>query len=323
MRFNIRKSNYSRAGKAAADEVVNIHAAARRNSPDYGKMVQQAANIRSAVKRAGISAAADVSVAGINAAAKVEKDKIVGKAKRGLKKAKRKAGALGVAGSMFNQAGTLLGEKRDRREVGSEDSFYDSLTEKNDSKLADLRKQLEDLKPPSATDSTQTSNTSSSTSTKTGESTSSGTATSAGTGALTTGFRSEVYSYLTKDKGLDQNQALGLMANIDRESSFRINPQGGDGGNSFGMFQWNNSYGRSDIMKQNVSNWQTNWKGQIDHALSGNQLPEYNSVTSQYLNTKFNSPQEASEFWLRNWERPAHVDRDIQTNNSFLQGYNF
>ena len=178
MRFNIRTSNYSRAGKAAADEVVNIYAAARRNSPDYGKMVQQAADIRSAVKRAGINAAADVSVAGINAAAKVEKDKIVGKAERGLKKAQRKAGALGVAGSMFNQAGTLLGEKRDRREVGSEDSFYDSLTEKNDSKLADLRKQLEDLKPPSAAEGTQTSNTGGSSSAKTGESSNSGVSTS-------------------------------------------------------------------------------------------------------------------------------------------------
>ena len=185
MRFNIRKSNYSRAGKAAADEVVNIHAAARRNSPDYGKMVQQAANIRSAVKRAGISAAADVSVAGINAAAKVEKDKIVGKAKRGLKKEQRKAGALGVAGSMFNQAGTLLGEKRDRREVGSEDSFYDSLTEKNDSKLADLRKKLEDLKPPSTEDSTQTSTDSSSS----GEIISSGQAISAGKGTSGKGGR--------------------------------------------------------------------------------------------------------------------------------------
>ena len=185
MRFNIRKSNYSRAGKAAADEVVNIHAAARRNSPDYGKMVQQAANIRSAVKRAGISAAADVSVAGINAAAKVEKDKIVGKAERGLKKEQRKAGALGVAGSMFNQAGTLLGEKRDRREVGSEDSFYDSLTEKNDSKLADLRKKLEDLKPPSTEDSTQTSTDSSSS----GEIISSGQAISAGKGTSGKGGR--------------------------------------------------------------------------------------------------------------------------------------
>ena len=142
MRFNIRRSNYSRAGKAAADEVVNIYAAARRNSPDYGKMVQQAADIRSAVKRAGVSAAADVSVAGINAAAKVEKDKIVGKAKRGLKKEQRKAGALGVAGKLFNDAGTLMGEKRDRREVGGEDEYFEAelkrINDQNEGILAKL-----------------------------------------------------------------------------------------------------------------------------------------------------------------------------------------
>ena len=42
------------------------------------------------------------------------------------------------------------------------------------------------------------------------------------------------YNYLTQNlQGLSKNKALGLMANIDRESSFRINPQGGDNGNSF------------------------------------------------------------------------------------------
>ena len=56
------------------------------------------------------------------------------------------------------------------------------------------------------------------------------------------GFRSDVYNYLTQHHKLSKNKALGLMANIDRESSFRINPQGGDGGNSFGMFQWNNTW---------------------------------------------------------------------------------
>ena len=137
------------------------------------------------------------------------------------------------------------------------------------------------------------------------------------------GLRGDVYNYLTQHHKLSRNKALGLMANIDRESSFRIAPAGGDGGNSFGMFQWNNTYGRSDIMKKNVKDWQTNWKGQIDHALSGNQLPEYNKVTTDFKNTTFNSAQEAADYWMKHWERPAHQGRDSRRHTEILGGYNF
>ena len=56
------------------------------------------------------------------------------------------------------------------------------------------------------------------------------------------------FAYMTGTRNLSRNQALGIMANIQRESSFRSNPAGGDQGNSFGAAQWNNTYGRSDIM---------------------------------------------------------------------------
>jgi hypothetical protein len=135
--------------------------------------------------------------------------------------------------------------------------------------------------------------------------------------------RQEVYTYLTKTHGLSKNKALGVMANIDRESTFRSNPAGGDGGNSFGMLQWNNTYGRSDLMKKNVPDFATNWKGQLDHALSQNQLPEYNQFISKFKNTTYNSPQAASEAFLRNWERPADVAGGIAKNNQFIAGYNY
>ena len=113
------------------------------------------------------------------------------------------------------------------------------------------------------------------------------------------------------------------MANIDRESSFRIAPPGGDGGNSVGMFQWNNTYGRSDLMKKNVPDYQTNWKGQIDHALSQNQLPEYNKATSDFLNTDWQSPQAASDGFMRSWEIPADPVAGSKKHSSFIRGYNF
>lgn len=135
--------------------------------------------------------------------------------------------------------------------------------------------------------------------------------------------RQEVYDYLTKNKNLSKNKALGIMANVERESSFRSNPAGGDRGMSFGSLQWNNTYGRADIMKKNVPDFATNWKGQLDHALSQNQLPEYNAVAKKYLNTKFDSPQAASEYFLRNWEKPQDTEGGIRKNNQFIAGYNF
>tara|TARA_Y100000401_G_scaffold41124_1_gene31266 strand:+ start:4599 stop:5492 length:894 start_codon:yes stop_codon:yes gene_type:complete len=214
MRFNIRRSNYSRAGKAAADEVVNIYAAARRNSPDYGKMVQQAADIRSAVKRAGVSAAADVSVAGINAAAKVEGDKIVGKAKRGLKKEQRKAGALGVAGSMFNQAGTLLGEKRDRREIGSEDGFFDLMIEKEKTRQQEFEAMIQ-------SNNTQTSNTDTSSSEKSGDTSSSSVSTGVSSqgGAEPYQMSKDEVRKLALDAGFDPKNANIVVGVAGGESS--------------------------------------------------------------------------------------------------------
>ena len=129
------------------------------------------------------------------------------------------------------------------------------------------------------------------------------------------------FAYLTGTRNLSRNQALGIMANIQRESSFRANPAGGDQGNSFGAAQWNNTYGRSDIMKASVPNWQTNWKGQLDHMLSQNQLPEYNSFTKDYLNTNYETPEAASEQLLRMWFRPLDTYADIQKNNKFLKGF--
>lgn len=149
------------------------------------------------------------------------------------------------------------------------------------------------------------------------------TSSSPGSAFPSDGFRGEVYNYLTADKGLNRNQALGLMANIDRESSFRTNPAGGDGGNSFGMLQWNNTYGRSDIMKQNVPDWQSNWKGQLDHALSQNQLPEYNAATADYLNTNFPTAQAAADSFMNTWEIPADPKAGSIKHSGFLSGYNF
>ena len=141
MQFNIRTGNYSQAGKSAADDTVRAFAAARRNAPDYGKMAQQAQEIRSKVKQEGIKAATAVTKTGIQAAGELKSLEIKESAERKRDSAKRKAGALATAGQMFGTAGSYLGEKRTKREVGTEDSYFDTQIEKAKQKAADLREQ--------------------------------------------------------------------------------------------------------------------------------------------------------------------------------------
>ena len=111
-----------------------------------------------------------------------------------------------------------------------------------------------------------------------------------------TGRQQEVYNYL-KSKGMSHNHAMGLMANIMRESSFRTDPGMGSSG-EIGMFQWNPQAGRSQPFAAAVPDWKTNWKGQIDYALQ-----EYTGP--QYLRETFNSEHEAADWWMNEWEKPT------------------
>ena len=152
-----RSSNFSQAGKSAADDMVRSFAAARRNSPDYGKLAETAATIRSEEKQAAIKAQTAVTKTGIQAAGEVTAFKTKFKAEQELKGAKRKAGALATAGQMFSTAGSFAGEKRKKREVGSEDSWYDERIQQLEDSAAELRKKIKN------NGSTETTNTTTST----------------------------------------------------------------------------------------------------------------------------------------------------------------
>jgi len=115
-----------------------------------------------------------------------------------------------------------------------------------------------------------------------------------GAGTTTAGA---VYNYLLS-KGLSENHAKGITANISRESGFKLgahNPND-PGAGSFGLFQWNG--GRAQKMFKAVPDWQNNWKGQIDYALGEDHGP-------RYLATQFGSAGEAAYDWMKYWERPA------------------
>ena len=140
-----RRGNYANAGRVAADDLVRSFAAARRNSTDFGKIAQSAATIRSNEKVAAIKRGSEVLKTGISAASRVNSERQKIKINGTIKQGKRKAGALAAAGQMLGNAGQYFGEKRTKREVGSEDGMYDTQITREKNKAADLRKQAEEV----------------------------------------------------------------------------------------------------------------------------------------------------------------------------------
>ena len=136
-----RSSNFAQAGKSAADETVRAFAASRRNAPKYGELAQKAQKLRTEEKIAAWKAESEVATAGIQAQTDVKTNQIKLDAKSDYANAKRKAGALATAGKMFGTAGSFMGEKRDRREVGSEDAWFDEQIKTAEDKAAELRDQ--------------------------------------------------------------------------------------------------------------------------------------------------------------------------------------
>ena len=341
-----RVGNYAQSAKAVIQNSDAIFDAAMSGKPDFTKISKEAIKGRSLERRAVTKAEGEVASAGVKAFTDVNLTKMREDTKKDvaniLRPAKRMAGVVGGLGAIAGGYVMMEGNKKDKAEREELRTLRDQMDAKSETRFQEQEarhnSQIEKIKATMGLGGSDTSGDSSVSDTgTTGQVeipttgvTPSATSTTKPSSTPSTikptsakGFRGEVYNYLTQNHKLSKNKALGLMANIDRESSFRINPQGGDGGNSFGMFQWNNTYGRSDIMKKNVKDWQTNWKGQIDHALGGNQLPEYNKVTNDFKNTTFESSQSAADYWMRKWERPAHQERDSRRHNEILSGYNF
>jgi|DEB0MinimDraft_6_1074348.scaffolds.fasta_scaffold00988_4 hypothetical protein len=122
-----------------------------------------------------------------------------------------------------------------------------------------------------------------------------------------------VYSYL-RQKGISHAHAMGILANIEGESKFRVGAKSGDDGGAGGLFQWKKP--RSDRMAANVPNWQRNWKGQLDYALVEDAGPAY-------LKTQFSSPEDAAQWWMVKWERPSERVRGArkQQHNAFIRNF--
>lgn len=124
----------------------------------------------------------------------------------------------------------------------------------------------------------------------------------------------QAYQYM-RALGVSDIHAKGILANIKGESGFRTDAMG-DSGTSGGLFQMH--AGRYQRMERAVPNWRTNWRGQIKHALQDDRAPEY-------LQLQFNTPEEAADWFLHNFERPAmeHRPGREQLNRSFIRSLGF
>lgn len=108
-------------------------------------------------------------------------------------------------------------------------------------------------------------------------------------------------------KGLSTAHVIGMLANIQHESSFKPDAHTVDtnGLPSGGLFQHNGP--RFTSLTQALGkSWPANWKGQIDFALNE---PD----GRKYVSARFGDPHAASKWWTMNFERPAKASQTAQT----------
>ena len=116
-----------------------------------------------------------------------------------------------------------------------------------------------------------------------------------------------------KSKGVSDDKITGILTNIQAESNF--NPAAiGDNGTSGGLFQHHAS--RFEKMKNFVGDdWQKDWKGQIDYALTE---PEMKA----YLKNEYQSPFDASMAFTHLFEKPANTGFQAYARANYAGRYN-
>jgi hypothetical protein len=114
----------------------------------------------------------------------------------------------------------------------------------------------------------------------------------------------DIYSYLTKEKGIDHEHAVGMLANIQNESKFNSGAYNRNdvNGPSGGLFQHHDNlrtgeHRFTDMTRAAGPDWQKNWKGQIDYALTEGEM-------KSYLKTPVSSGQEAAAQFVYKFEKP-------------------
>ena len=106
-----------------------------------------------------------------------------------------------------------------------------------------------------------------------------------------------------RERGVPHIHAMGILANMKAESGFDAgiqehHPIRGRGG--YGLCQWTGP--RRRALERFAANAHANlwdWEMQLDYLLSE---PD----TDHYLDRNFRDEAQATEWFLKHWERPAH-----------------
>ena len=315
MRFAAANStntgDYINAGKAVAGSAASMFDKQRKTGPDYTGLSKVAMAAQTAERIAANEAAAKMTTAAIKARGNVQTAKVTADANIELGQQQtnmRKAGILPAIGKIVGST-----FKKDpvppppRLQVAPVMPDYPDYPTNVDRPAPPGEPVLEPL--PNGLSTGDSSNTGSA-------SVSSNTQPISPVSSEGSVDRKMVFDYLTQEKGLPRNNALGLMANIDRESGFRPAIASGDNGGPGGLFQWNGGR-QTDTVSRLVSSG--DWKGQIDYALSEPGEP----YSQRYTQTTFNSPQAAADAWMTHWERPADTVSGSRKHTQYLGGYNF
>jgi hypothetical protein len=111
--------------------------------------------------------------------------------------------------------------------------------------------------------------------------------------------RKEVYDYLMTKKGMTPQKANAIMSNIEGESGFYSDAiqTGNIENRGLGLFQHTFSTRKEDLVKQ-VPDWETNWKGQIDFAMSESEM-------KSFMRKDYDNQEEATEGFMQTFEKPA------------------
>ena len=109
----------------------------------------------------------------------------------------------------------------------------------------------------------------------------------------------EVYNYLMTKPKMTKNKALGIIANIQAESMFYSDAVEMDKtveNKGIGLFQ-HTFPSRKKAFQEQVPDWKTNWKGQIDFALEEKEA-------QNYLNSNYKDKENATEAFMKEFENP-------------------
>ncbi len=141
--------------------------------------------------------------------------------------------------------------------------------------------------------------------------------------------KENIFFFLKNNMGMSTASACGVMANIEKESSFNPNATG-DGGTSYGICQWHND--RWDKLKsyctENGYDWQT-LTGQLYYLKY--EFEKYYPNTLKLIKDVENSADgayAAADAFCRYYEKPANLEynceyRGNRAKNTYFKTYGF